>query len=150
LRAEKEARRDVNPATRRTWKVLNPDRPTALGHFPAYVLEPGANTVPYFGPGTALGQRAAFAGHPVWVTRYRATERYAAGPYPNQHPGGDGLPRWAGDESIQGQDVVLWYTFGMTHTPRPEEWPVMPAAHAGFKLVPEGFFTRNPALDLPR
>ena len=39
--------------------------------------------------------------------------------------------------------------FGVTHLPRREEWPVMPVARAGFKLVPCGFFDRNPALDLP-
>jgi primary-amine oxidase len=35
------------------------------------------------------------------------------------------------------------------HVPRPEEWPVMPVAYAGFTLKPVGFFERNPALDLP-
>ena len=39
---------------------------------------------------------------------------------------------------------------GVTHIPRPEEWPVMPVTHVGFKLIPAGFFTRNPALDVPR
>ena len=47
------------------------------------------------------------------------------------------------------QDVVVWYTLGITHIPRPEEWPVMPATHVGFKLIPGGFFSRNPALDVP-
>ena len=45
--------------------------------------------------------------------------------------------------------IAIWYTLGVTHTPRPEEWPVMPSAHAGFQLVPLGFFARNPALDVP-
>jgi primary-amine oxidase len=48
-----------------------------------------------------------------------------------------------------GTDLVLWYTFGVTHVPRAEDWPVMPVARAGFRLVPDGFFTRNPALDVP-
>ncbi|MGH2822160.1 MAG: hypothetical protein ACRDLY_03885, partial [Thermoleophilaceae bacterium] len=41
------------------------------------------------------------------------------------------------------------YTFGVTHNPRPEEWPVMPSHRAGFLLQPDGFFARNPALDVP-
>ena len=45
---------------------------------------------------------------------------------------------------------MLWYTFAVTHTPRPEEWPVMPVHRAGFKLVPAGFFEHNPALDVSR
>ena len=42
--------------------------------------------------------------------------------------------------SIDNRDVVLWYTMGITHNPRPEDWPVMPVHEAGFKLVPWGFF----------
>ncbi len=47
-------------------------------------------------------------------------------------------------------DVVLWYTVGVTHMPRPEDWPVMPVQSAGFSLVPVGFFNRNPALGPPQ
>jgi primary-amine oxidase len=85
------------------------------------------------------------------VTRYRDSEMYAAGVYPNQSLGGGGLASWAANnESIVDQDVVLWYTMGVTHIPRPEEWPVMPVTHVGFKLIPAGFFARNPALDVPK
>ncbi len=54
------------------------------------------------------------------------------------------------NEKIEGEDVVLWYTLGVTHIPRPEEWAVMPVTHVGFKLIPGGFFSRNPALDVPK
>ena len=46
-------------------------------------------------------------------------------------------------------DIVLWHTFGMTHIPRLEDWPVMPVERAGFKLKPVGFFAQNPSLDVP-
>lgn len=36
------------------------------------------------------------------------------------------------------------------HIPRPEEWPIRPTAHVGFRLIPGGFFIRNSALDVPR
>jgi primary-amine oxidase len=45
---------------------------------------------------------------------------------------------------------VVWYTFGMHHVVRLEDWPVMPRQHVGFSLQPFGFFDRNPVLDLPR
>jgi primary-amine oxidase len=44
----------------------------------------------------------------------------------------------------------VWHTFGVTHVPRPEDWPVMPVETTGFQLLPAGFFDRNPALDVPR
>jgi len=45
---------------------------------------------------------------------------------------------------------VIWYSMGVTRLPRPEEWPVMPVHRAGFKVMPSGFFARNPALDVPK
>ena len=43
-------------------------------------------------PDSPVGKRATFAQHNLWVTPYTPDERRAAGEYPNQHPGGDGLP----------------------------------------------------------
>lgn len=92
-----------------------------------------------------------FINQHFWATRYHADEMYAAGAYPNQSLGGAGLRKWVADnEPLANQDAVVWYTMGVTHIPRPEEWPVMPVTHVGFKLIPGGFFSRNPALDVPR
>jgi primary-amine oxidase len=147
LRSEREARRDLNFATHRSWKVINPNKKTALGHFPAYTLEPGHNAVPYFHSEARARQRAGFLDHHLWVTRSRPGELYAAGDYPNQHPGGDGLPRWINkNQSIVNENVVLWYTLGVTHLPRVEERPIMPVSRVGFRLVPDGFFNGNPTL----
>ena len=43
---------------------------------------------------------------------------------------------------------MLWYSFGVTHFVRPEDFPVMPVEYTGFLLSPGGFFDRNPALDV--
>jgi primary-amine oxidase len=115
-----------------------------------YILIPGTNALPYAAPDSPVRQRAGFIDHHFWATRYKAAELYAAGPNPNQGKAGEGLPQWiADDEPLVNQDVVVWYTLGITHIPRPEEWPVVPATHMGFRLVPGGFFSRNPALDVP-
>ena len=44
---------------------------------------------------------------------------------------------------------MLWHTFGLTHYPRVEDWPIMPVDTAGFRLRPDGFFDRSPVLDVP-
>lgn len=112
---------------------------------------PGTNSLPYTAPESSTGKRAQFISNHFWATRYKSREIYAAGAYPNQSGGGDGLPQFVADnESLVNQDIVVWYTLGVTHIPRPEEWAVMPVTHAGFKLVPGGFFSRNPALDVPK
>jgi primary-amine oxidase len=151
FRSERQAQRRIDTESARAWRVMNPALKNSLGQHPSYVLIPGGNAVPYVAPQSQVRRRAHFVDNHLWVTRYRASERYAAGDYPNQSAGGEGLPRWiANDESIENEDIVLWYTMGITHIPRPEEWPVMPVSHIGFKLVPAGFFDRNPALDVPR
>ena len=92
-------------------------------------------------PDAAVMRRAGFLAHQLWVTPYEPKERYAAGDYPNQHPTGDGLPKWtAADRSLVNTDLVVWYVFGHNHVPRLEDWPVMPVASLGFMLKPDGFF----------
>jgi primary-amine oxidase len=114
-------------------------------------LVPGENAVPYAQPGSSVRRRAGFLDAHLWVTPYEAGEMNAAGYYVNQNAGGEGLPQWTrANRSIANRDVVVWYTMGVTHIPRPEEWPVMAVHHAGFKLLPTSFFSRNPSLDVPK
>ena len=117
----------------------------------AYKLPPGHGSATLLAaPNSSVARRAEFARHNLWVTGYAEDERYAAGPYPYQHLGGDGLPRYAAaDRPLAERDVVLWYCVGLTHFVRPEDWPVMPVERGGFELKPHGFFDRNPALDAP-
>jgi primary-amine oxidase len=152
LDSELAARRDADPSRSRSWRIVNPEVRNALGQPVAYRLLPTmATPVMLAQPDSPIGRRAGFARHNLWVTPYDPEERRAAGEFPNQHEGGDGLPRWtARDRPVAGTDVVCWYTFGVTHFARPEDWPVMPVEWCGFLLSPAGFFDRNPALDLPR
>ena len=151
LRTEALAQRRMNMAAARTWSIVNPATQNPLGHHPSYILVPGVNSIPYVDPASQVRKRAAFVNQHFWATRYNPGEMYAAGPYPNQSLGGAGLPAWvANNETLSNQDVVVWYTMGITHIPRPEEWPVMPVTHVGFKMIPGGFFSRNPALDVPK
>ncbi|MGH3261589.1 MAG: primary-amine oxidase, partial [Trebonia sp.] len=150
LRRETEAQRDIDPLRGRYWKIVNPNQLNGLGEPTGYALEPATSSLLLAGPDANVSKRAAFATKNLWVTSYAAEERYAAGDYPNQHPGGAGLPEWThADRAIENTDLVVWYTLGSLHVPRLEDWPVMPVVHAGFRLRPVGFFDRNPALDVP-
>jgi len=150
LRSEADAKGVVDARSARWWEIVNPGAPNRLGDPVAYRLVPGENTFPFAQPDSSVMRRAGFIGNHVWVTPYHPAERYAAGEYPNQHAGHAGLPEWtAADRPLDDRDVVVWYTFGHHHVPRPEDWPVMPSATIGFTLKPVGFFDRNPALDVP-
>jgi primary-amine oxidase len=150
LATEKQAQRQVNSASARFWRVVNPSKKNRLGRPVGYRLVPGENCPAMVQPDAAVMRRAGFTSNHVWVTPYDPKERYAAGEYPNQHPAGDGLPKWTqANRKVDDTEIALWYVFAHNHIPRPEDWPVMPVAMLGFGFRPDGFFERNPALDLP-
>ena len=134
----------------RYWKVINPKVVNSHGEHPGYKLVPGFNALPFQHPHSHVGRRAGFMYHHFWATPFSADELYPAGTYPNQHKGGDGLPAWVRqDRSLVNEDVVVWYVMNYHHLPRPEDWPVQPCVYANFHWMPVGFFTANPALDVP-
>ena len=149
LDRELEAQRDVDPSRSRTWQIVNPIRRNGVDRPTAYRLSPGPTPTLLAGERSNVSARAGFARHNLWVTPAVPDERRAAGDYPNQHVGGDGLPRWTqANRSLVDTEIVVWHTFGVTHLPRPEDWPVMPVEYCGFHLAPLGFFDANPALDV--
>ena len=147
LTREWTAQRTADPLADREWHVVNPSVTNRLGQPVAYALVPEGRPVLLTDEASSVHGRAAFATRHLWVTRYDPAQRYAAGDLADA----GGLPAFvAGNRSLEDEDVVLWHTFGSTHVPRPEDWPVVPVEVAGFRLVPVGFFDRNPALDVPR
>jgi primary-amine oxidase len=150
LGRESEAQRLIDPLKGRFWKVANPSKLNQVGDPVAYKLMPGDNVLPFYQPDAHAIKRAGFTTRHLWVTAHDPAQQFPAGDYPNQHPGGDGLPAYAAaDRPLEDTDVVVWYVFGAHHIVRPEDWPVMPAHHIGFHLKPVGFFDGNPGLDVP-
>ena len=150
LETELQAQRMAAAEKSRYWKIVNHDVTNAVGEPVAYKLVPAHASAPLLAqPDAAITARAAFGTKHLWVTPFAADELRAAGDFPNQHPGGDGLPRWtAADRPVVDTDIVVWHTVGVTHFCRPEDFPVMPVEYTGFTLKPFGFFDRNPAIDL--
>jgi len=150
LKTEQEAQQMIDPLAARYWKIVNPSIKNGLGEPVAYKLVHGENTSTFLHQGSPVLNRAGFMSKHLWVTPFDPAEKYAAGDYPNQHPGGAGLPDWTqANRSLDDTDLVVWYTMGHHHIPRPEDWPVMPVSYIGFMLKPLGFFDRSPALDVP-
>lgn len=132
------------------WRVENRSVKTALGYHPSFEIAGGHNATSLLGSDDPAQRRAEFSARALWVTSYKAGELYSAGDYPNQAAGGDGIARYVDGETIDGRDLVLWYTMGFHHVTRPEDWPVLPTVRHSVTLRPHRFFTRNPALDVPR
>jgi primary-amine oxidase len=152
LETELAARRRVSFDSQRFWTIANDGVKNRVGQPTAYGLIPGMNANPMFTPEAPMMRRAGFIDYHLWITQYNADELYAAGNFPHRSHGKDqGLPQYAAkDRNVVNSDLVVWYTFGVHHIVRPEDWPVMPVVHAGFELKPHGFFDGNPGMDLPR
>jgi primary-amine oxidase len=150
LRTEAGAARLADNARNRSWLVTNPSVTNRLGNPVGYMLHPEGRPVLLADEESDIHRRATYATKHLWVTPYAPDENYPAGDLVNMHPGDSGLPAWtAADRDIDNTDIVLWHTFGLTHFPRTEDWPVMPVDTTGFALKPYGFFGRNPTLDIP-
>ena len=150
LASELKATRDVAFSANRHWRVANTHATNALGQFTGYTLVPGAATPVFALAGSAPRRTGGFTEHQFWATPYAPDELYAGGEFQNLGRDWEGLSTFTkADRSLTDTDVVVWYTLGITHIPRPEDWPYMPAHRGSFRLVPTSFFARNPTLDVP-
>jgi primary-amine oxidase len=150
LRREADAKLNMDMHHPALWRITSPGARNRNGYATSYQLSPGMSVETLLSPDDWPRRRAGFIDHHLWVTPYRPDERYAAGMYPTLSEPGEGLPRWtAANRSIENSDIVVWYTSGMHHVVRTEDWPVMPVVWNTFELRPFDFFGGNPALRAP-
>ncbi|KAE8138761.1 copper amine oxidase [Aspergillus pseudotamarii] len=143
------ANTDVN--RHRVFKIRNDNVINPITYKPVSYKLMAAPSQMLLLPKHAVGhQRAEFASKPIWVTKYQDNELFAAGEFTNQSKKAEGVETWVQrNDDTENEDVVLWHTFGLTHNPRIEDFPVMPMERISVMLRPDGFFTKNPALDVP-
>jgi len=149
LKTELGGCRQANPATHRAWKVINPGRKNWVGTPTSYKLEASHPVTPFIHPESPSGRRSTFIKNQLWVTAFDPEERYPAGEHMNHSDGTGGVSDFIKkNRNIENTDIVLWHVFGLHHQVRPEDFPVQPCIFTGFKLMPSGFFDRNPGIDL--
>lgn len=160
---------DLDFRTNRVFKIVNEGKTNEVTGTPVGLkLLPCYSQMLLAHPGSWHARRSEYASHAVWVTRHSDDELFPAGEFTMQSLGGEGISSWirkrraAGDgdgadatttsstsTSVRNADIVVWHTFGSTHNPRVEDWPVMPCEKMVVGFKPVNFFTRNPALDVP-
>jgi len=151
IASEKDAGRLNDSSRAQHWRVESAHRTNRFDEPTAYRLVLPNTTRLFSKPGSIVERKAPFVAKHLWATAYEPSERFIAGDYPNQAPlSAEGITAWQeADRSLDGAELVLWPIVGTHHYPRPEEWPIMPVARIGLRLEPDGFFTRNPSLDVP-
>lgn len=143
---------DAAPQNNRIFKMINSSKKNPVSGNPVgYKLTPPATQLLLADPQSVQAKRAAFAQHHVWVTKYKDDELYAGGRFTLQSTKEvDGVAdAVARGDNIENEDIVVWSVFGLTHNPRVEDWPVMPAEIHQIHLRPTDFFTANPSIDVP-
>jgi primary-amine oxidase len=153
---EEEGGFDLDFTKARTFKFVNENKINPITGTPVgFKLMPFYSQMLLAHPDSFHAKRSEFAEHAVWVTRYEDNDHFPAGKYTMQSAGGDGLAsvitkrRNTGvAHSVRNEDIVIWHTFGSTHNPRIEDWPVMPSEKMMVGLKPVNFFSGNPGLDV--
>jgi primary-amine oxidase len=142
-----EAKREINHDTSRSWTIYNPSSLNGSRRPAGYTLMPMGNTAAVF-PRSREREPVGFALHHLWVTPHRDGQFYAAGAYPNHAKSdyADTLYSYADTSSVYDKDIVVWYSMGDTHVPRPEDFPLMTSKKLSVVFHPDGFFQRNPVL----
>lgn len=154
--AENEGAYDLDFTTNRTFKLINENMINPITGTPVgFKLMPVYSQKLLSHPDSYHAKRSEFANHAVWVTRYQDFDCFPSGKYTMQSTGGDGLETaiarrqaTGASQSVRDQDIVVWHSFGLTHNPRIEDWPVMPQDRITVGLKPVNFFSGNPSLDV--
>uniref|UniRef100_A0A060T8X0 Amine oxidase n=1 Tax=Blastobotrys adeninivorans TaxID=409370 RepID=A0A060T8X0_BLAAD len=149
---EKSTALDADIQSNRVIKMVNENKLNPVSGNPVgYKLLGVPTAMLYAQPGSVARKRAAFATHHYWITRFKDNEFYAGGVWTNQSSREidgvkDAVDR---NEDVRNEDFVLWHSFGLTHHPRVEDFPVMPTEMLKIQLVPADFFDKSPAIDVP-
>ncbi|KAL5350987.1 hypothetical protein ACLOAV_004560 [Pseudogymnoascus australis] len=157
LRTSKEGAAEYCQKKSRTWDIINPNVLHPVAKIPvSYKIVSRASLPLLAKPESIVSKRAAFALKTLWVTPYRDYELFPAGDYVCQsqgvpeHPDNKTIVDWAArDEPIENRDIVCYLQFGITHIPRTEDFPIMPAEKVSIMIRASNFFLKNPAIWVP-
>ncbi|KAG7696638.1 hypothetical protein KL951_003094 [Ogataea haglerorum] len=149
----KDSLTNYESATGRSWDIFNPNKVNPYsGKPPSYKLVSTQCPPLLAKEGSLVAKRAPWASHSVNVVPYKDNRLYPSGDHVPQWSGDGvrGMREWIGDgsENIENTDILFFHTFGITHFPAPEDFPLMPAEPITLMLRPRHFFTENPALDI--
>jgi primary-amine oxidase len=132
----REGARSLNGLTFRKWRVADRVLKNALGHARSWEILPGGNGVFRGAESEAITQGD------LWVTRFKPREFPLSSVDPRPYK--QAMPTYLNGESVEGTDLVVWYSMHVHHIPRTEDWPAMPIEWVGFQMGPRDFLDASP------
>ena len=148
---ETEGGRTRNADTERFWRVESASATNGLGRPTAYRLHSSGMLRPWFHPGHDDGEARRLHLQPCLVHALQCRRALSGGAASStrataRRPSRPGSSRAA----RSGTPISCCGTLSACSTCRGmEDWPVQPVARTGFRLEADGFFDRNPTLDVP-
>ncbi|EUC42223.1 hypothetical protein COCMIDRAFT_29138 [Bipolaris oryzae ATCC 44560] len=123
------------------YAVVNKDTPNRFGEYTGYRIKRAAGAIHLTQTNsTNTGKAGAFVTHDLYITKQKDTEPRAADSL-NQYQKEDPLVDFStffDGESLDQEDVILWFNLGMHHIPGTNDLPVtmFSSAHSAMRLEP--------------
>jgi len=133
-----ESARTHDPSVQRSWRIRDKQVTNAEGRSISYHIEALSSGHDFIGP-----TFEPFARNDFYVTRNRSCEKY-----PSHNPALSGcatdVSAFVNGESVDGEDLVVWYGITLHHLPRAEDETWMDIHWDGFTIVPRDWTAANP------
>ncbi|KAK8110994.1 uncharacterized protein PG998_007451 [Apiospora kogelbergensis] len=131
------------------YAVVNKDELNKFGEAPGYRIHPAAGVIHLTVKDSSVGGKALnVANHHLYATKFKDTEVRGSSPY-NLLDVEDPLVDFAkfqDSESLEQEDLVLWFNLGMHHIPHTGDLPntVFSTAHTAMLIEPFNYLAGSP------
>ncbi len=140
-RFNKEAARTVNPATLRRWRVADGNLTNSKGLPMSYEIRLHQSEHQDSGPDSE-----PFTQNDFYVTKQKSCELFASH-NPVLNGCSSNLAAFVNNESVAGEDIVVWPSTTFYHMPRAEDAPHMDAHWSYISITPRDWHDNNPLSD---
>lgn len=132
-----ETGRSFDPETKRFWRVRDGTLSNGGVGQLSYELVPNR-----YDHSRANSSNEGWLAQDVFFTRYQACEQHAA--HNPTSSCGSNLSQFVNGESLNQQDVVVWYKQSYHHLPRSEDSNRIGMVWSSFQLLPRDWHAQNP------
>ncbi|OJD28624.1 copper amine oxidase [Diplodia corticola] len=150
---EADAKIHWSPNSAAVYSVVNKDTPNPYGEYPGWKIVPTTGTTIHLtnpNSSTLPPRSHSWSAHPLSAVLHHDTEPRCASPLNALDPAAPlvDFSRFAADnESLDGSDVVLYFTLGMHHAPDTADLPntVATLAQSGVTIAPQNYLVGGDA-----
>ncbi|KAM5346287.1 hypothetical protein ACJ41O_009292 [Fusarium nematophilum] len=147
---EDEARINWSPNGNSLYAIVNKDAANKYGENPGYRFVPAAGVAHLTIQNSSVSKNATnHADHHFYVSRQKDTEARASNPYNLLEPEDPAVnfATFFDGESLDQEDLVLWFNLGMHHIPHTGDLPntVFSTAYSALTIEPLNYLPGDPS-----